>query len=374
MIKIKFEGNTRFPKNEVAFYDGLDLLSRVEDQVIADELTETVQIKIYIQRDKAINRKHPDFSSELPLGKEYGYELIGFIESKLREYYGDDDERVYVFIELLLDEVKEARSDRSEMKSTKIARDSVPPAPVSRKQRKWPLIVGVSVLVILLVTGGGFLAFQHFSTAATDPLTSGTETIESTTSQEPVEEQVAKALKTEEPGKVAEEFSDQLPLIANLLTQDQRFDDLEKFNEQYPTPEGTFDLAFHKEDWKQVITLNDSQLTPERQAMLVYAYVQLGQMEEAEILNKTLKSDKLTEEIQRGWKVAAVRAIQKADFKKAETIQKKISDPDIKELIDVGKTCQEMIELYSKKKDNENKKIWQDRLAGLGKEFLDSGE
>lgn len=374
MIKIKFEGNTRFPKKEVAFYDGLDLLSRIEDQVIAEEHTETVQIKIYIQRDKSINRKHPDFSSELPLGQEYGYELIGFIESKLREYYGDDDERVYVFIELLLDEVKEARSNRSETKPTKVARPSVPPTPVSRKQRKWPLIVGVSVLVILLITGGGFLAFQHFSTAATDPLTSGTETIESTTSQEPVEEQVAKALKTEEPGKVAEEFSDQLPLIANLLTQDQRFDDLEKFNEQYPTPEGTFDLAFHKEDWKQVITLNDSQLTPERQAMLVYAYVQLGQMEEAEILNKTLKSDKLTEEIQRGWKVAAVKAIQKADFKKAETIQKKISDPDIKELIDVGKTCQEMIELYSKKKDNENKKIWQDRLAGLGKEFIDSGE
>lgn len=374
MIKIKFEGNSRFPKKEVAFYDGLDLLSRVEDQVIAEELSESVQIKIYIQRDKSINRKHPDFSSELPLGKEYGYELIGFIESKLREYYGDDDERVYVFIELLLDEVKEARSTGPEKKPKKTIPPSTPSAAVSRKQRKWPLIIGASLLAILLVTGGGFLAFQHFSTAATDTQISSTETTESTTSQEPVEDQVTKALETKDPVKVGEEFPKQLALIAGLLSQNQRFDDLATFNEKFPTPEGTFDLAFHNEDWKQVITLNDPQLTSERQAMLVYAYVQLGQMEEAEILNKTLKSDKLTEEIQRGWKVAAIKAIQKADFKKAENIQKKINDSDVKELIETGKACQEMIELYSKKKDNENKKIWQDRLAGLGKEFIDSGE
>ncbi|KAF1294157.1 hypothetical protein [Candidatus Enterococcus leclercqii] len=241
------------------------------------------------------------------------------------------------------------------------------------KRSKLSVVIPLTLLVLLGFVTGGYFVIKHFASAEAK---AGTyvSTTEATTSDEPVDKQIAKAIETEDPVKVGDQFPEQLALIANLLTQNQRFDDLEKFNERHPTPEGTFDLAFHNEDWKQVITLNDPQLTPERQAMLVYAYVQLGQMEEAEILNKTLKSDKLTEEIQRGWKVAAIKAIQKADFKEAERIQKKISDSDVKELIDVGKTCQEMIELYSKKKDNENKKIWQDRLAGLGKEFLDSGE
>ncbi|MFD1902544.1 hypothetical protein GQR36_27170 [Enterococcus termitis] len=56
--------------------------------------------------------------------------------------------------------------------------------------------------------------------------------------------------------------------------------------------------------------------------MLAHAYIELGKLSEAEILNKKLKSDVIDRELSYSYKVKAIQAIQESNLSEAEEIQK----------------------------------------------------
>ncbi|WP_438846266.1 response regulator [Enterococcus sp. AZ090] len=181
-------------------------------------------------------------------------------------------------------------------------------------------------------------------------------------------------LKEEKYAEAAVTFPDKREDIEQYLVKKQAFQELKTFNAQFPTDEGTFDLAFYQKEWEKVIQTEGSELNTDRKVMLAYAYIQLDQLEEAEILNKTLKSNQLATELKKAWTKKAIRSIRKEAFSEAESINKRLKSEEIKELIETGKTCQEMIALYREKKDSENEKLWKQRLTQLGEELYYENE
>ena len=174
--------------------------------------------------------------------------------------------------------------------------------------------------------------------------------------------------------EAAEAFPDNLEAIEQYLVEKQEFQELKTFNERFPTNEGTFDLAFYQKEWKKVIQTEVTELNTDRKVMLAYAYIQLELLEEAEILNKTLKSKQLTAELNKAWIRKAIRMIRKEEFLEAEKINNNLKNDQLGELIETGKTCQEMVSFYREKKDTKNETLWKNRLSQLGEEFYNENE
>lgn len=166
------------------------------------------------------------------------------------------------------------------------------------------------------------------------------------------------------------EFPEKIKDIEKAIVAVKDFDALKEFNEEYPTPEGKFDLSFYLENWEAVIETDQSTLTKERQIMLAYAYIKLDRLDEADILNKKLMSEKLTKQINTARKFEGIKAVQNGEFNEAQKIQERIDDRDLYELIQTGKSCKEMIDYYKEKEDQENELIWKNRLENLGKDYL----
>lgn len=170
--------------------------------------------------------------------------------------------------------------------------------------------------------------------------------------------------------EAAEAYPNQLSELEDYLSERSDFQSLKALNQAYPTTNSTFDLAFHNEQWEQVIQTEASTLTKERQVMLAVSYIHLGQLKEADILNRTLKSDRLTDALVQANKKQAILAIQSGDFNDAESIQSELKDDELAELIETGKTCQEMIDHYKEEKDSANQDLWLKRRKNLGGEII----
>ncbi|MBE9897135.1 hypothetical protein G8C15_17565 [Enterococcus casseliflavus] len=333
------------------------MLSQVEDQLALEEVEESVHIRIYSNEQDAKRRKNSNFDAVMTLGLGYGYNLLEFIEEQVEINYSK--EAAEAFIGHLASEIMD--SQRAEQSPEPVAVDShenVQP----KKRRKWLRPVLIGGIGIILVSGIGYTGIHVYQviqvTEAVEDLQSSKELLEN-------------RLKEEAPEVLAVEYPEEIGTIATLLAEEKWFDELKSFNQEWPTPEGSFDLAFHQEDWETVISLDETSLTEERKVMLAYSFIQLDRLEEAEILNRTLKSEKLSVLITEQWMVRGIKYIQSGDFQAAKDIQKELSDPYLEELIETGEACQEMIDFYKEQKDDRNKELWEKRLKNLGEEYLE---
>lgn len=357
MISISFDQNHRFSKKPISLYEGLSVLSQVEDQLALEEVEESVHIRIYSNEQDAQRRKNSNFDAVMTLGLGYGYNLLEFIEEQVEINYSK--EAAEAFIGHLASEIMD--SQRSEQSPEPVAVDpqeNVQP----KKHRKWLRPVLLGGIGIILLSGMGFTGIHVYqgiqATEAVEDLQSSKELLEN-------------RLKEEAPEVLAVEYPEEIGTIATLLAEEKRFDELKSFNQEWPTPEGSFDLAFHQEDWETVISLDETSLTEERKVMLAYSFIQLDRLEEAEILNRTLKSEKLSVLITEQWMVRGIKYVQSGNFQAAKDIQKELSDPYLEELIETGEACQEMIDFYKEQKDDRNKELWEKRLKNLGEEYLE---
>lgn len=357
MISISFDQNHRFSKKPISLYEGLSVLSQVEDQLALEEVEEFVHIRIYSNEKDAKRRKNSNFDAVMTLGLGYGYNLLEFIEEQVEINYSK--EAAEAFIGHLASEIMD--SQRSEQSPEPVAVDpheNVQP----KKHRKWLRPVLIGGIGIILLSGIGYTGIHVYqgrqATEVAEDLQSSKELLEN-------------RLKEEAPEVLAVEYPEEIGTIATLLAEEKRFDELKSFNQEWPTPEGSFDLAFHQEDWETVISLEEMSLTEERKVMLAYSFIQLDRLEEAEILNRTLKSEKLSVQITEQWMVRVIKYVQSGNFQAAKDIQKELSDPYLEELIETGEACQEMIDFYKEQKDDGNKELWEKRLKNLGEEYLE---
>lgn len=219
--------------------------------------------------------------------------------------------------------------------------------------RKIGMVVGIVVSIVLLVVIGTSILGDRTDSNATKKASFET------------------LISNENYDEAAKEYPKKIKKIEEIIVNSKDFEVLEEFNDKYPTAEGTFDLAFNLENWEAVIETDQSTLTKERQVMLAYAYIQLDQLDEADILNKKLTSKKLTDALTAAYKKRAVVFVQEGKFDEAKKINDRMNDKELYEVIQTGKSCQEMIDYYSEKKDKENEATWRNRLENLGKDLIE---
>lgn len=351
MLTIQFSGNKRFPKKKLSIFNGITVLSSEEQRIQAAESSEVVTITI--EGSAIID---DGFVGDIPLGEGAGDELLSYLESQLCDRYPENETVILQFIEELAEEYSRERSEETSPVQQSAKR------PTDKKNRLVVFLIGLGVLVAFI--GAGFF-FYHLQEAKSE-LPTDPKTVETT---EP-ESKLKTAIEEESAQQLGEQFPKEHAKIVKLLSEAQEFDKLAQFQELFPTNEGAFHLAFYEKKWAEVIKNPSADLTKEMQVMLAHAYIQLGRLSEAEILNEQLKSQTLKTEILAAYKEKAIVSIQKGNMKDAEEIQKKINDKDLPELIETGKTCQEMIDHYKKEKDVENQTIWLKRLESLGGDLL----
>lgn len=216
-------------------------------------------------------------------------------------------------------------------------------------------VVLISICSCLLVSGITFGGYYYFSNKR--------EVVA-------VKDEFSDLLQKKEYSKAAKQFPNKRIDIATYLAEHELFSDLKDYQKEFPTDTGAFDLAFYEKEWEKVISSPTTDLSEDKQIMLAHAYIELGKLSEAEILNKKLKSKVIEQELSYSYKVKAIQEIQENKISEAEQIQKKLNDSDLAELIDTAKICREMIEHYKKEKDVENQKIWLNKLESLGKELI----
>lgn len=323
------------------------LLSSEEQRIAGIESSESVSIRI--EGSTVITE---GFTGEIALGDGYGEEFLSRLEADLTAIYPTNKQEIELFIGELAEDYAQGRQKQAQPNTRE----------EPKKRKNW--IVLLVVFGLLSCVGVAFFfVIRPYVDKREPPQT----TQLSETNDESQLKQAVKGMSAEELGK---KYPKQLSTLANLLAESEQFDKLETFQKTYPTDEGAFNLAFYKKEWEKVIQVPSTNLSKEKRVMLAHAYVELGKLSEAEIINESLKSETIQTEVTAAYKRKAILLIQQGELAKAEEIQKKINDKELPELIETGKTCQEMIAYYKKEKDVDNQNLWLKRLESLGGELL----
>ncbi len=174
------------------------------------------------------------------------------------------------------------------------------------------------------------------------------------------------------PKKIGEKYPEKLNEIETYYLEKKDFDSLQELNEYHPTKNSTFDLAFHQKDWEKIIVADVDDLTKERQVMLAHAFIQLNQLEEAELLNSRLNSELLIEELDQAYVKKGLSFLKQRKVADAVKLTDAIQHEDIEKFlrsyIDNATIIIDFIELYEEKNDEKNQHIWERKLQELGED------
>lgn len=171
--------------------------------------------------------------------------------------------------------------------------------------------------------------------------------------------------------EAAEEYPTQYQQLIDHLVEEQEFSWVEKLNEQKPTGNATFDLAFYQNDWKKVIATHVEQLTEKRQTKLAIAYLELEQVQEAVVLNRHLKHQEITLALDQFYFEKSLDWLKEKEMNKAKEAFEQIPTEELKAVmaayIEQGTIILDFITFYEASADmSENLMLWEERLARLG--------
>ena len=105
---------------------------------------------------------------------------------------------------------------------------------------------------------------------------------------------------------------------------------LEDFLKEKDYAKGRFDLAYLKKDYAKVVEMKDEADSDDRLAQLAVAYIKTDQLEEAEKLNESLKSEAISNLVFLVKESKAVGLIKAGNIEEAKTIQDQISSEKLK--------------------------------------------
>lgn len=163
--------------------------------------------------------------------------------------------------------------------------------------------------------------------------------------------------------EIAENDSARQEEVVNFLVEQEAFDQLEAFQEAYPTEIGKFEVAFNQKDWQTVIEADISTLNNARKMMMAIALIQLGQLDEARLISESLGDTRLFMQL-------AVEYLRQKNVEEAKKIQDQLNDDQLAEMIDTTEIYLQMITHYAKEKDSKNQELWERKLEQIGKEYL----
>ncbi|EOH88718.1 hypothetical protein ACTNBL_07890 [Enterococcus villorum] len=172
--------------------------------------------------------------------------------------------------------------------------------------------------------------------------------------------------------KAAELYPEKRHELIDYLTEKKEFTWLKEMNEQYPTQDAQFDLSFFNKEWLTVIKIQPENLTDKRQVMLALAYLELNQLEEAQILNKHLESEELTIKLDQSYFKRGISFLKEKKIEEAKKNLALIQEEEKKSVLQIhinhASIMIDFIHLYQKNEDKENQLLWEQRLKKLGDE------
>ncbi|MBO0461132.1 MULTISPECIES: hypothetical protein [unclassified Enterococcus] len=171
--------------------------------------------------------------------------------------------------------------------------------------------------------------------------------------------------------EAAEKYPDQYQQLLDHLVEQQEFSWVEKLNEQRPTGNATFDLAFYQKDWETVIVTHVEQLTEQRQVKLAIAYLELEQIEEAVVLNRHINQPEITLTIDQFYLQESLDWLKEKEIDKAKELSQNIQTEELKAVmaayIEQAAIILDFIRFYEDSSDrSDSVKLWEERLARLG--------
>lgn len=171
--------------------------------------------------------------------------------------------------------------------------------------------------------------------------------------------------------EAAEEYPARYQQLIDHLVEEQEFSWVEKLNEQKPTGNATFDLAFYQNDWETVIVTHVEQLTEKRQVKLAIAYLKLEQVQEAVVLNRHLKHPEVTLALDQFYFEKSLDWLKVKEMEKAKDAFEQIQTEELKAVmaayIEQGTIILDFITFYEASSNtSENVALWEERLARLG--------
>lgn len=187
-----------------------------------------------------------------------------------------------------------------------------------------------------------------------------------------IQDMFQQELRVLTPKELAEKYPNQAEKIVQYYVEKKEFSSLIQFNRAYPTPSGTFEVSFYQKDWEKVIQTEDVALSDTRKIMLAHAYINLGQLEEASVLNQSIKSDTLSEAIDIAYIEKGVALLHQRKMNEAKDLLQNLQTTEAmanyQVYLDDASLIVQMIDLYKKNKEVENQALWERKLKDIGKD------
>ncbi|HAP3873427.1 TPA: hypothetical protein ACMUAF_002629 [Enterococcus faecalis] len=235
----------------------------------------------------------------------------------------------------------------------------ISPIKLSQKQLR---ILGVFVIgILLIVIGWKFMAGSQ-STAKT--------------SSEPTYQQL---VNKEKYAEIVKKYPEKEPELIEELFQKEDKAGLKKIAEHSNTQLAQLYLAFLEKDWQKVTELSKLPQDSDVQAMVGYAFLEQGKIEEAKLINKEIQNDTLTKQIKSKEIEQAYKLLRERKISEAERINERLKDNGLSEAIKVAKSIHNLLEKYAKDKENkelsenerkeaaDNYQLWLKNLEQIGK-------
>ncbi|EOH86314.1 hypothetical protein [Enterococcus pallens] len=175
---------------------------------------------------------------------------------------------------------------------------------------------------------------------------------------------------------------EEMNLVEQLYSQKES-KELKRLADKYHSKMALFYWAFLNQKWSQVTEIKGITQDTTIQAMKGYAYLAQGKLEEAELINKVLENDTLSDQIKQAKKAVAYEKLRDQDIAAAEAINKEIKDSELTEDIQVAKSIVNLLKKYQSDKENtklseserkeaqSNFELWLSNLEQLGGKIND---
>lgn len=274
-----------------------------------------VEVAITLIEEEQVLYKTDDFL----IGKGNGYHVFESIENELLDLFPEKYIEINELMEKLILQVtnnSESLSQKVEQKIQELPQEpiveektdgtNVQKGSVSQKTIKMPkkaIISGVAILSLVGIVILGFFTVKNLFTPSYENLIS--------------EERYAEAFK---------QFPEKKDAIEQIiLTSNERaLEKMEKYVQETSSKSAVFDLAYLKQEYGEVIKLQEEANTSVRKTALAVSYVKVGEIDKAYELNKNLNSSKLKQLIADAYEQEATEYLKVLNVSKAEEIQAKI--------------------------------------------------
>lgn len=274
-----------------------------------------VEVAITLIEEEQVLYKTDDFL----IGKGNGYHVFESIENELLDLFPEKYIEINKLMEKLILQVtnnSESLSQKVEQKIQELPQEpivevktdgtNVQKGSVSQKTFKMPkkaIISGIAIISLVGIFILGFFTVKNLFTPSYENLIS--------------EERYAEAFK---------QFPEKKDAIEQIIltSNEQALEKMEKYVQETSSKSAVFDLAYLKQEYGEVIKLQEEANTSVRKTALAVSYVKVGEIDKAYELNKNLNSSKLKQLIADAYEQEATEYLKVLNISKAEEIQAKI--------------------------------------------------